>query len=292
MRPESRPSSTNVLPSDHRVDRRSFVRSLSVLAAGAATGAALLVPARSARAGAGGPWLGVTMEKAKAGLGVAILHAVRGSPAAKAGILDGDRLLKVDGGAVASPADVSAKVAAKGVGGTVALELVRGGKVVTASATLVARPAPEQIFRMELVGEKLPALPALKLVSGPGPVSYPKLDGRVVLIDLFATWCGPCLQLGPYYHAFHAKYGNQGLSVLAVSPEDTAILAGWSAKNSVGYTVAADPSDLLAVRLSAPALPSSVLVDKHAVVRDVTVGFELGQVKRTEQLIQALLKEP
>ena len=39
-------------------------------------------------------------------------------------------------------------------------------------------------------------------------------------------------------------------------------------------------------------MPSSVLIDKHGVVRDVAVGFELGQVKRTEQLIQALLKEP
>lgn len=275
------------------MQRRSVVRALGGLALGGLAFAAL--PAfslRTALAAPGGPWLGVTMEKAKAGVGVVVLHAVRGSPAAKGGVFDGDRIVKVDGASVASPADVSAKVVAKGVGGSVVLEVLRGGKLASITATLVARPSPDAIFRMELVGEKLPNLPPLKLVSGPGPVSYPKLDGRVVLLDLFATWCGPCLQLGPYYHAFHAKYGNAGLTVLAVSPEDVPVLSGWSTKNGVGYTVAADPSDLLPVRLSAPALPSSVLVDKHGIVRDVAVGFELGQVKRTEQLIQALVKEP
>lgn len=280
------------------MQRRSVVRALGGLALGGLASAALLATGRSpftvrsAGAAPSGPWLGVTMEKAKAGVGVVVLHAVRGSPAAKAGVYDGDRIVKVDGGSVTSPADVSSKVVAKGVGGSITLEVLRAGKLTSVTAVLVTRPSPEAIFRMELVGEKLPGLPPLKLVSGPGPTSYPKLDGRVVLLDLFATWCGPCLQLGPYYHAFHAKYGNSGLTVLAVSPEDVPILAGWSAKNGVGYTVAADPSDLLPVRLSAPALPSSVLVDKHGIVRDVAVGFELGQVKRTEQLIQALVKEP
>ena len=67
---------------------------------------------------------------------------------------------------------------------------------------------------------------------------------------------GPCLQLGPYYHAFHNKYGGQGLTVLAISSEDAGILSAWSAKNSVGYTVASDPTDSLGGRLAAPAIPA------------------------------------
>jgi peroxiredoxin len=100
------------------------------------------------------------------------------------------------------------------------------------------------------------------------------------------------MQLGPYYGQFHAKYAAQGLTVLAVSAEDPVILSGFAAKNSVPYSIASDPTDSLAQKLGAPAIPASVLVDKHGVVRDVAVGFEVGQVKRTEQLIQALLKEP
>jgi thiol-disulfide isomerase/thioredoxin len=237
-------------------------------------------------------WLGIAMEKSKGAPGVIVAHAIRHSPAATSGILDGDRLVKVDGAPVASPADVSAKVSGKGAGQTISVQLVRANVTSSYTVTLVPRPSPDQIFRMELVGEKLPNLPALKLASGPGPVAYPGLSGRVVLVDLFATWCGPCMQLGPYYGQFHAKYAAQGLTVLAVSDEDPAILAGFASKNAIAYSIASDSANTLASKLSAPAIPASVLVDKHGVVRDVAVGFEVGQVKRTEQLIQVLLKEP
>lgn len=237
-------------------------------------------------------WLGIAMEKSKGPPGVLVTHVIKGSPAMKTGLLEGDRIVRVDGAPVVNPSEISAKVAGKGAGKSLAVQLMRTSKLVEVSVMLAARPSNDQLFRMELVGEKLPNLPALKLASGPGPVGYPGLAGRVVLLDLFATWCGPCLQLGPYYNSFETKYGAQGLTVLAVSSEDTAILAGWSAKNAVGYTVASDPSDTLGGRLAAPAIPASVLVDKHGVVREVSLGFELGQIKRTEQLIQVLLKEP
>ncbi|MGZ3448585.1 MAG: redoxin family protein [Polyangiales bacterium] len=247
----------------------------------------------SAQAKAPAPgWLGIAMEKSKGAPGVVVAHVIKHSPAASAGLLDGDRIVKIDGTPVAMPSDISAKVSGKGAGQSLAVQLVRGNATSSYTVTLVPRPSADQIFRMELVGEKLPNLPALKLASGPGPVAYPGLAGRVVLVDLFATWCGPCMQLGPYYGQFHTKYASQGLTVLAISAEDPVLLAGFATKNSIPYSLASDPSDSLAQKLAAPAIPASVLVDKHGVVRDVAVGFEVGQVKRTEQLIQALLKEP
>jgi thiol-disulfide isomerase/thioredoxin len=237
-------------------------------------------------------WLGVAMEKPKALPGVIVTRVIRGSPAALKGLKVNDRIVKVDGKGVAEPSDVSGAVSAKGAGKTIAIELVRDAQPLTLNVDLAARPTPEQVFRMDMLGRKITSLPPLALASGPGPVSYPALDGRVVLIDMFATWCGACLQLGPYYQAMHTKYGAQGLTVLAISDESTKTLAGWAAQNAVTYSLANDASGSAFATFSAPAIPASLVVDKHGVIRDVELGFELAQVQKTEALIQALLKEP
>jgi thiol-disulfide isomerase/thioredoxin len=236
-------------------------------------------------------WLGVAMEPSKGKPGVLVTHVVRTSPADKAGVLAGDRIVKLDGAAVVSPGEVSAPVAAKGVGKTITLDVIRGAKAQSFTVLLGAKPQPDEIFKLEMLGRKI-ALGPMTLVSGAGPIAYPALDGRVVVIDVFATWCGPCAAMAPNLDALHAKYGPQGLTVLAISDEEVQTLSGWAAKAGVGYSIVSDPNDTAFRDWGAPALPSSLVVDKHGVVRDVEVGFEPGQVKRTEQLVQALLKEP
>jgi thiol-disulfide isomerase/thioredoxin len=232
------------------------------------------------------------MAAAKGAKGVVATHVVRGSPAAKAGLLDGDRIESVGATSVQVPSDVSSAVAIAGVGKTLKISLHRGATSMTLSVALAPRPSEEDIFRTANIGQLLPALPALVLASGSGPISYPSLDGHVVLVDLFATWCGPCAQLGPFYASFHAKYASKGLVVLGVSREELKTLAGWSLQNAVPYTIASDPTDSIFERVEAPALPSSLIVDKHGVVRDVFVGFAPPQVVAAEQRIQALLAEP
>ena len=238
-----------------------------------------------------GGWLGIMMEPSKGKPGVMVTHVIHNSPAEKGGFLAGDRIVKLDGAAVAAPGEISAPVAAKGPGKSIALDIVRSGKPQTLTVVLAPKPKPEDIFRMEMLGRKIP-LAKLVLVSGAGPTAYPALDGHVVVVDLFATWCGPCAAATPHLQALHDKYGPQGVTVLAISDEDTSTLATWTTKNAVGYTVTSDPSDVAFTEWGAPALPSSLVVDKHGIVREVEVGFDLASIKRTELLVQALLKEP
>ncbi|MEO7096471.1 MAG: PDZ domain-containing protein, partial [Polyangiales bacterium] len=75
-----------------------------------------------------GGWLGIMMEAAKGKPGVLVTHVIHSSPAEKGGFLAGDRIVKLDGAAVAAPGEVSAPVSAKGPGKTVTLDIVRSGK--------------------------------------------------------------------------------------------------------------------------------------------------------------------
>lgn len=236
-------------------------------------------------------WLGIGMEASKGKPGVVVTHVVHSSPAEKVGLVSGDRIVKLDGSDVKAPGEVSAPVAAKGAGKSVTIDVVRGTKTLSFTMTLAPKPKPEQIFRMEMVGQKI-ALAPLTLVSGSGPTAYPGLEGHVVVIDVFATWCGPCAQATPSIQALHAKYSAQGLTVLGLSDEEPATLSTWTAKMGVGYTIVSDPSDAAFREWGAPALPSSLVIDKHGVVREVDVGFDAASFKHLEQVVQALLKEP
>jgi thiol-disulfide isomerase/thioredoxin len=271
----------------------ALAASLALLSALATFAADVALREPAAEAKSPGGWLGVAMETSKGKPGVLVTHVIRTSPAEKAGLKLGDRIVKVDGTAVTAPAEVSTPIGAKSAGQTVTIDVVRGSKAQSFSVVLAPRPTPDQIFRMEMLGESLTKrLPTLTLVSGPGPVGYPALDGKVIVVDLFATWCGPCAMMRPKLEALQAKYGPQGMNVLAISDEETATLSAWATKYSVPYTVATDPTDEVFSGWSAPALPSALIVDKHGVVREVEVGYDPTEMARVESLVQALLKEP
>ena len=276
-----------------RISKPLLAASLAVVTALATFAADVALRDPVAEAKGTGGWLGVAMEASKGKPGVLVTHVIRTSPAEKAGLKLGDRIVKVDGAAVAAPGEVSAPISAKSAGQSVTIDVVRGTQPQSFSVVLAPRPSPDQIFKMEMLGESLTKrLPTLNLISGPGPVGYPALDGKVVVVDLFATWCGPCAMMRPKLEALSAKYGPQGMSVLAISDEETDTLTKWSAKNSVPYTVAQDPTDEVFSGWSAPALPSALIVDKHGVVREVEVGYDPTEMARIESLVQALLKEP
>ena len=93
---------------------------------------------------------------------VPVKHVVRGSPADKAGIRDGDEIVRVDNTAVASPNDVTRLVSAHSSGDKIDVVVQRGGATQTISVTLAPRPSPDDILRMEYVGTFAPAMTGLR----------------------------------------------------------------------------------------------------------------------------------
>jgi thiol-disulfide isomerase/thioredoxin len=273
--------------------RRWVLRgSVSILMAGASL-AASLVPADVRAQGLDvRPWLGVAMGPDTSAPGVAVGHVIRGSPADKAGVREGDRILRLGGTAVLRPSDVLRIVGGHAPGDTLDIAFARAGREQAVKVALAAFPPRDEMIRMDLVGAFAPAWRDVQPASGSFPASIGSLRGRVVLLDFWATWCAPCRVAIPKLDALQARYGAQGLSVLGVTADEAADVALFAQRMGMRYGIGVDTHGRTSRTYGVVSLPTLVVIDKRGVVRDVAVGYDSGGDARLETEVQSLLAEP
>jgi thiol-disulfide isomerase/thioredoxin len=122
------------------------------------------------------------------------------------------------------------------------------------------------------VGDRLPALAPFGL-SGALPAN---LAGKVVLLDFWASWCGPCKASFPVLDELQKKYGARGFSVLAVNVEEgPAKMERFLADHPISFPVLQDARQKLVEAAGVEAMPSSFLIDRDGTIRFVHVGFQI-----------------
>ena len=150
-------------------------------------------------------------------------------------------------------------------------------------------------------GPAIAAAPAQAPVPAPdfslaardgGSVQLSSLRGQVVMINFWATWCGPCRQEMPLLEQLHAKYEPLGFTLLGVNVEpDSAAATTWLKGVPVTFPILFDTKNAVAEQFGVMGMPSSVFVDREGRVRYVHRGYKPGDEAQYADLIRSLVKE-
>ncbi|MFI4875541.1 MAG: TlpA family protein disulfide reductase, partial [Blastopirellula sp. JB062] len=166
----------------------------------------------------------------------------------------------------------------------------------------------------ELVGKPAMPLSAEAWVNG-APLTDEELKGKVVMLDFFAIWCGPCIATFPHLRDWSKEFGDEGLVIIGVtgyynygwneekmapepsrgaevSPEDEqAMLQKFAAAHELKHVFAIDPDGKMAQYYAVSGIPHIVLIGKDGKIAMVKVGSGEANAKALEAKIKELIGE-
>jgi peroxiredoxin len=130
----------------------------------------------------------------------------------------------------------------------------------------------------------------LKSFANSETLSLKKLQGQVLYIDFWASWCGPCAKSFPFLNGLHAGLKNQGLTIIGVNMDENQQDAhDFLAKYPASFPIAADVQEQCAKAFAVQAMPSSYLIDRKGVIRHIHLGFKPGEAEALKRLAVGLL---
>jgi thiol-disulfide isomerase/thioredoxin len=133
-------------------------------------------------------------------------------------------------------------------------------------------------------------------VRGGGTMSLSKLKGQVVMINFWASYCGPCRQEMPLLEQMSKKYKSLGFTLLGVNvDEDVKDAEAWLAKAKMNpsFPILLDQKHAVRMQYSAygDVMPMSIFIDRKGNIRDVHRGYKPGDESAYLDQIRTLLKE-
>ena len=116
--------------------------------------------------------------------------------------------------------------------------------------------------------------------------------GQVVLINFWASWCGPCRQEMPLLDRLHHRYEDTGFAVLGVNVEGEAAPAQEIVdKTNVTFPILIDDGQKVSEMYNLQAMPSTVVIDRDGVVRYIHLGYKPGDEAKYVEVVKQLIRE-
>jgi peroxiredoxin len=144
-----------------------------------------------------------------------------------------------------------------------------------------------------LAGSEGGPAPAFSLASRAGSqVSLAQYKGQVVMINFWASWCGPCRQEMPLLEGIYKKYGRMGFTMIGVNVEPDSNAANeWLKQTPVSFPILYDKDSKVSKLYDVAGMPSTVIIDRSGKLRKLHRGYKPGDENEYLDSIRALIRE-
>jgi len=160
------------------------------------------------------------------------------------------------------------------------------GRGVTAALLLSAAGYSQAVDTKQLAPDF-----TLATLAGPN-LRLEEYRGQVVLLNFWASWCGPCRQEMPVLDRLHQRYEDTGFAVLGVNVEgEKAPAQKIVDKTNVTFPVLIDEKQSVSELYDLEAMPSTVVIDRDGMVRYIHRGYKPGDEAKYVQVVKELIRE-
>ena len=135
--------------------------------------------------------------------------------------------------------------------------------------------------------------PAFTLGSSAGSnVSLAQYKGQVVMLNFWASWCGPCRQEMPLLESIYKKYNRMGFTLIGVNVEPDSNAANqWLKQTPVSFPILYDKDSKVSKMYDVAGMPSTVIIDRTGKVRVLHRGYKPGDENEYLDSIRTLVRE-
>jgi DsbE subfamily thiol:disulfide oxidoreductase len=124
------------------------------------------------------------------------------------------------------------------------------------------------------------------------PYNLHQFKGKVIYVDFWASWCGPCAKSFPFMNELSRDFKDKGLQVVGINLDEApADAQSFLVRYPASFTITADTNGQCAKDFGVQAMPSTYLVDRKGTIRHVHLGFRAGEAMEFRALVEQLLAE-